>query len=148
MDGKPPPAVTDLDGYVALRVDDQIDRYYRPKAVTYQRRVERLRRLGDALGVTAVVFGAVAAAFDVAGLAAWMPVITTIVAALYAHIAASRYDHQIIEFVRTADRLEDLRDNQRTTLRPPAFVDACEDAISVENQGWMARWNTPTDTAP
>jgi hypothetical protein len=145
-DDRPPPAVSDLGSYIALRVDDQIDGYYRPRAVTYQRRVNRLRLLGDGLGVVAVVFAGVAAAFDVSGLAAWVPVITTITAAVVAHVAASRYDHQIIEFVRTADRLQDLRDNRRGRLTVHAFVDACEDVISVENQGWMARWNSPSGT--
>jgi homoserine kinase len=28
-------------------------------------------------------------------------------------------------------------------LIPAAFTDACEAAISVENQAWMARWDTP-----
>lgn len=147
-DDKPPPAVKDLDSYIALRVNDQVDNYYRPRAITYQHRVDTLRRVGDGLGVLAVVFASVAAAFDVTDLATWVPVITTISAAVMAHIAASRYDHQIIEFARTADRLEDLRDGQRGTLRPEVFVDMCEEVISIENQGWMARWSTLTDDSP
>jgi len=51
-----------------------------------------------------------------------------------------------MEFLRTAQRLAELRD---TFLRTPgsdpaAFIDDCEDAISVENQAWMARWNQPS----
>ena len=80
-------------------------------------------------------------------MAAWVPVTTTASAAIVAHIAASRYDQLIIEYLRTADRLRYLRDTERSRLTPAAFVDACEDTISVENQAWMARWNTPTDTA-
>jgi hypothetical protein len=31
-------------------------------------------------------------------------------------------------------------------MSPSEFIDACEAAISVENQAWMARWNEPTKT--
>ena len=138
-DDKQAPAVVDVDSYIVLRVDDQIDNYYRPRAVTYQRRVDWLRLVGDVLGATAVLFGAIAAAFEVLNLAAWVPVITTVAAAVVAHIAASRYDHQIIEFLRTADELQHLSGNRRPKLTDTEFVDACEAAISVENQAWMAR---------
>jgi hypothetical protein len=94
-------------------VDDQIDGYYRRRATTYQRRVNRLRRAGDVLGVVAVIVGAVAAATDISDVAAWVPVVTTVAAAVVAHIAASRYDHQITEFTRTADELAHLRDHRR-----------------------------------
>jgi hypothetical protein len=139
--------VSDVDSYLTHRVDDQIDSYYRPRASRYEQRVRRLRAAGDALSVVAVVLGALAAAFDVTELAAWVPVVTTTGAAVVAHIAASRYDHQIIEFLRTARQLESLRDSRTANgMTDPAFVDACEAAISVENQGWMARWDKPQDT--
>jgi hypothetical protein len=145
-DGRPLPAVFDLDSYTEHRVNDQIDHYYRPKAADYDRRVRRLRTAGDVLGGIAVVIGALAATFDFTGLTAWVPVVTTIATALVAHIAASRYDHQIVEFLGTARRLEDLRDSRLTTgMSAAIFVDECEAAISVENQAWMARWTNPAE---
>ena len=92
-----------------------------------------------------MVLAAGAAAFKVEGLTAWVPVVTTIGTSLTAHIAAARYDHLVIEYLRTAQRLEHLRDqhlHDRTNQDGP-FIDACEDAISVENQAWMARWDEP-----
>jgi hypothetical protein len=144
---RPLPDVHDIGTYITHRVDDQIDGYYRPRAREYETRVRWLRRAGDALGTLAVVFGAIAAAFGITDLAAWVPVVTTIATALVAHIAANRYDHQIIEFLRTASQLELLRDQRLLRKMDDAeFVDACEDVISVENQGWMTRW-TATDPA-
>ncbi len=147
-DGKPLPEVHDVESYIALRVNQQIDAYYRPKAAVYERRVRRLRALGDLLGILAAVLAAAAAAFGWDELAAWVPVVTTAAGAMTAHIAAARYDHLVIEYLRTAQRLAHLRgrylDSGRgsvTAVRK--FVYECEAAISVENQGWMARWTSP-----
>jgi hypothetical protein len=97
------------------------------------------------LGVTALVLAAVAAAFKADSLNAWVPVVTTIGTSVAAYIAAARYDHMVIEFLRTAQRLESLCHERRDKPDgdPAAFIDACEAAISVENQGWMARWDSP-----
>ena len=47
----------------------------------------------------------------------------------------------IVEFLRTAQPLEQLASSQADTpTEPAAFVDACEAALKIENQGWMARW--------
>lgn len=144
-DTKPVPGVHDVDSYIALRVNDQIHNYYSPKAAVYETRVRRLRAVGDLLGVTAVALAALAAAFQVEGLAAWVPVVTTIGTAVAAYIAAARYDHLVIEYLRTAQRLEGLcreyLDNR--AIDAAGFIDSCEAAISVENQAWMARWDSP-----
>lgn len=141
-DKKPVPHVTDIESYIACRVDQQIEGYYRPRAATYVRRVRRLRATASALGAVAVVLSAVATAFQLPPVSAWVPVATTVGTAVVAHIAASRYDHLIIEFQRTAYRLDLLKLGRACTPGDDAkFVDDCEDAISVENQGWMARWH-------
>jgi hypothetical protein len=144
-DTKALPDVRDVASYITLRIDDQIHNYYDKKAAAYEMRVRYLRTVGDLLGITAVVLGAVAAAFQVERAAAWVPVVTTIGASLVAYVAAARYDHMVIEYLRTGQRLEHLR---REYLDNPvgdaaAFIDACEAAISVENQAWMARWDRP-----
>ena len=35
----------------------------------------------------------------IGGLAAWVPAVTTVSASLTAHVAASQYDHRIVEFL-------------------------------------------------
>jgi len=136
------PAVHDAASYIALRVRDQIDHYYRPNAARYQRVVRRLRLAGDVLGVIAIVFGVVAGAGAPERLAAWVPVVTTVAASLTAHAAASRFDHQIVEFLRTAQQLEHIvAAHADGTITDGDMVDECERVISVENQGWMANWS-------
>jgi hypothetical protein len=76
-DDKPVLAVTGIDSYITERVNDQIDRYYRPKAAGYVQRVKRLRTVGDLLTVISVVFAAVAAFFEIKGLAARVSVVTS-----------------------------------------------------------------------
>jgi hypothetical protein len=144
-DGRLMPDVHDLGTYITLRVDEQVNNYYKKKAAIYERRVRGLRVVGDLLGITAVVFAALATAFQVTGLSAWVPVVTTIGTSVAAYVAAARYDHLVIEFLRTAQRLDHLRQDQHDNpgSDPAAFIDACEAAISVENQAWMARWDEP-----
>ncbi len=149
-DGKPLPEVHDVESYIALRVNQQIDTYYRPKAAVYEQRVRRLRTLGDLLGILAAALAAAAAAFGWDQLAAWVPVVTTAAGAMTAHIAAARYDHLVIGYLRTAQHLAHLRDRYLDGGRglvtdARAFVDECEAAISVENEGWMARWTSPPE---
>jgi len=151
-ESKPLPAVRDVTSYISARVNEQINHYYRPRAERYERRVRRLRTAVDVLGVTAVVFSAIAATGQATGVAAWVPVLTTVTAALLAHISASNYDHQVVEFLRSAQQLEQLRDGlgaDPTTaprLAAARFIDACESVLSVENQAWMARWTHPEPT--
>src|SRR6266516_352336 len=99
------PPVHDTSSYTTGRVDDQISNYYTPKTGLYDQRVRRLRTVGGLLGVTAVVLAALAAAFQIGGLAVWVPIVTTIAT----YIAAARYDHLVIEYLRTAHRLQHLR---------------------------------------
>jgi SMODS and SLOG-associating 2TM effector domain 1 len=83
--------------------------------------------------------------------AAWVPVLTTIGAALLAHAAAAHYSDDAIAFTRTADRLEYLRAargvGQAETVTDADFVAACEDAILTENKGWMAKWSAEEASA-
>ncbi|NMO55740.1 DUF4231 domain-containing protein [Actinoplanes sp. TBRC 11911] len=131
------PAVHDLTTYIAVRVRDQIDFYHR-RAGHYETRVRQMRLAGDLLGLAAVALAAVGASFRLDGFTAWVPVVTTIGTAVAAYTAAARYDHLVIEYLRTAQRLRGITDNPGTTV-----IDDCEAAIAMENQGWIARWEPP-----
>jgi hypothetical protein len=115
----------------------------------------RAKRLADwafYLGLLAVVMGAAASAAAATGLqwlsyiGPWVAVVTTAGAALTAHLAASRYNHAAMTYFATADRLTGLRDAWRAdpdrleTARVANFVDDCENAISTENEAWLAEW--------
>jgi hypothetical protein len=147
----PPPVLPPLD-YVAKRVMQQVDGYYRRKAKLYASRLAGFRGTELALGLIATVLGALAAFISNnqpdanAGVAAWVAVFTTLGAAFAAHVAASRYEFLVMSYYATARRLEDLVGDWRAQGSPTdakswsAFVHACENAISVENEGWLAKW--------
>jgi hypothetical protein len=142
------PGPLDLSAYMKIRVESQINDYYYRQAAELARSLRRFRRAELALTVAAAILGAFAAILEGAAVAAWVAALTTLTAAVAAHIEASRYEHLIVTYRGTAQRLEALRDRWRDELegRPvtaeqtSAFVKSCEDAISVENEGWMAEW--------
>ena len=140
------PDVQDIDTYVDARVNGQIA-WYRERSRDYIRTAGRLRRIGNGLAAAAAVLGVAAGTLDQVALAAWVPFLTTVGSSLAAHIAASRYDHMIIGYLRTEQQLEHLRDTRsQADITDSAFIEVCESVISIENQAWMSRWQTPGDT--
>ncbi|MFM7169307.1 MAG: DUF4231 domain-containing protein [Cyanobium sp.] len=141
-DGKPIPEVHDVESYIAARVTDQIECFYRPKATLYKQRVGMLTRASGGLAALAVVLSALSSAYGWGGAAAWVPVVTTITTALAAYISASRYEEQIVDYLSTARQLEKLRLSRLTKERSDApFIDACEALMAAENKAWQAGWS-------
>jgi hypothetical protein len=137
-----------VPGYIAERVDEQINNFYRPRASEYQARITRLRTVILMLGVIAAILGAIGAS---GWTAAWVAVITTMIATLTAYIAAERYQYLIVSYQATARQLEMLKTSWLAQGQPEAdvakrheFLRDCEAAISIENQSWMARWSEET----
>ena len=140
------PAVHNVGGYVAIRVSGQIHGFYRVQADQLRDRLRWLRGAELVLAVAAVVLSATAGSLEVKGAAAWVPVITTISAALAAHVAAARYEFLLVEYTRTAAQLERLRDRRHPVGEPDqvayaddTFVAECERVISAQNEAWMAK---------
>lgn len=142
------PDVCDAMSYLTVRVDGQIRDYYRPQARGLKGRLRRFRTVQAALSIVAVVLGALAARFSGWGLGPWIAVITTVTAAVAAHVAANRYDYLLLEYSRTADELARLR---RTAERVEAddeldaVLTECERVISIQNEGWMAKLASDPD---
>jgi hypothetical protein len=140
---RPLPEVHDVASYIAVRVNQQIDGYYRPRAAECRRRLTRLRGVEVSLAAFAAALAAVTGFFPDAGLGSWVAVVTTVGAAIAAHTAAQRYEFEQIEFARTADQLEDLRSryliDEHDENTDDEFVDKCERVISIQNEGWMAK---------
>jgi len=136
------PAVTDVPSFFAQRVERQIDEYYEKKAKLIQSRIRFFRRLEIGLGFAGAALG-VGAAFTGGTLAAWIAVVATIGTALSVHVSATRYEFQLIEFLRTAERLRQLDSRAKrpglTSAQLSRLARKAEDVISVENQGWMAK---------
>jgi hypothetical protein len=148
-DGVKPPRTLKPELYLSDRVAQQIDEYYRPKARTNAKRATLFRWLELGMAAAAAVLGTIAAALQFGsqkgGPAAWAAVLTTIGGAFASHAAASRYEQQARTYFATARQLEDLRrerdadPNSGSPAAWTAFVSACEDVISAENRGWMAK---------
>ena len=142
---RPLPPIHDLGSYVAERVTRQIDTYYRPKAAQLKTSLGRVRAAEGVLGATGALLAALAGALGLGALAAWVAVVTTVSATLTAHAAAARYEYQLVEYLRTAAELERLR-GRRPAPGDQAgeddFVRRCESVISIQNEGWMAKWSS------
>lgn len=150
-----PPTMDTFDAYVDQRLRGQV-RWYRRRAAGLEKRLRRLRWLGFGFGLAAVlagVFGVVPAW----GTSAWVPVLTTAVAAVTAHMQANRYGELIPVYQRTASRLdflaaewsdgwrvrcrhEGLSAAARQQLAEIEFIEACEAILGQENQAWQEEW--------
>jgi hypothetical protein len=144
---KEPPPITDVASYIEHRVNDQIDRFYRPRVRALSTRLTWLRRAEYALTLTAAGLGAAASLTASKQPALWVPVVTTIATAVGTHIAAERYEALVVAYVATARKLSSLRDQwpdvrgeDGTPLDGSGFVVECESVMSAENQSWLADW--------
>jgi hypothetical protein len=136
------PDVCDYSSYLKVRVGGQVDDYYRPRARRLGARLRQFRRVEVGLAVTGVVLGALAASFAQWNVSAWIAVVTTISGAVAAHVGATRYEYQLIEYLRTADELNRLRRDAAATTSPTEvdqLILQSERVISIQNEGWMAK---------
>jgi hypothetical protein len=148
-DDRKPPAIKGMKDYVDGRVQDQIDSYYRKKAVDYKGDLKLVRNAEVGLAVLGVVLAALAAALEVDDLAVWVPVVTTVATAITAHAAAERYEFLRVEFLRTATELEHLLKRwRRGNLADAALISSCENVISSQNERWMAKLSEKETTNP
>ncbi|MFI6977957.1 DUF4231 domain-containing protein [Embleya sp. NPDC050154] len=139
-----PPAVHDVDGYVRERIDVQADGYYRTQVSRMRRGLARIQFAEFVLALTGMALAAVAGTVGGGRLGAWVPVVTTVSASVMLYGYGVRYQENLISFARTAEQLRRLRDDRvaRMPLDPAEearFVERCENVISIETQGWMAR---------
>ncbi|MFB7668722.1 DUF4231 domain-containing protein [Kitasatospora sp. NPDC056138] len=138
------PAVSDVESYVERRLRAQIDGYYLPRAGLMARRTAVVRRAEVALGLLGALLAAAGGTFALDWAGSWVAVGASVTLAVTAHGAAAKYDYQELEFSRTAVELERLHARWSTgAVRTPeavdAFVERCEDIISVQNDAWMLK---------
>lgn len=140
--------------YRAQRLTAAIEKFYLPKAASYEATAKWLRFAEFALALVATVVTACAGAFGKSDepfgvsfdLSALTAVLTTVSGAILAHIEASRLDHLVDTYSATARRLQDLdltfaaasvdKDKEPWSV----FVNKCEDIIAAENASWTAKW--------
>ena len=147
------PGISDIDSYLALRVQDQIRNYYRPRERQTARRATAFRRAQWMLAVIGAGLAALAGITQTHALSAWIGVVTTVAATVSAYVAASRLEYQQLEYARTANELERLSARWRDTTDPSLreadkLVHRVEEIISIQNDGWMVRWTTDSGETP
>jgi len=134
------PAVNDAGSFARLRVTAQVDEYYKPNAADLDRKIKAARGVEIGLAITGALIAAAAGTWEIDDLAIWVPVVTTVSAAIAAHAAAERYEFLRLEYSRTARELEHLLSRwKRSRLSDDEFVMQCESVISVQNEAWMAK---------
>ena len=138
------PVLGDTAAYATKRVKGQIDGYYLPTARKLDRRIRNARLLVVLLGAIGSAFAVAAGKFELDGLAVWVPVLTSITAALTTHVAAERWDFLRLEYSRTALQLSHLLSSfDRGKLTGGEFVVGCESVITAQNAAWIAKLAAP-----
>ncbi len=137
-----PSHVLTVKDYIKERVDDQINGFYHPRSIEYAKKMERFKIIGLVLGIIAITLGALGSTGWTAG---WVAVISTVSISLAAYVYAGRYQHLIISYQATANRLELLRTRWDASGKTDSdlmernqFILDCEESISIENRAWMA----------
>jgi hypothetical protein len=148
----PLPGVSDVESYLTVRVQPQIDEFYRQGASQQQRRLTLFRSIESALSLSVALLGAIAAVTRLDSVGVWVGVVTTVAAAITAHIAVVRYEHVVISYLATARQLRALLWNWRDGIDRSApaaakLIRDCEDVISRENESWIAAWSRGEDGA-
>ncbi|MEL7475620.1 MAG: DUF4231 domain-containing protein, partial [Cyanobacteria bacterium J06555_12] len=139
-----------MDDYLERRVNDQIRKYYEPKAIEYQQKLKLLKSLSFGLGLSGAVLGGISAA-DIDWSSAWVAVIGTISGAVAAFTFAGRYRYLMTSYTLTARRLkwthnawQRLSDSEKSQ-KLGTFVHKFEDVFSIENNSWVAEWTNKED---
>jgi hypothetical protein len=137
------PAVNDLESYLELRVrESELEGYYKPNALAMRQRLRIAK--GVEIGLALAAGGLAATTVVSPTVGAWAAVATTASGAIVAHAASERYEYLWIEYSRTASELQRLLERRTASngrpLSDSELIAKCEDVISIQNQGWMAKW--------
>ena len=133
--------------YLATRIARQTDSkngFYWESARKLKRQVRRFRNAAVTFAACSAILGAFGAA-GISEVAIWAAVLTTVSSSVAAYFQANRYEYLLLSYTATAGRLTELSEELQDLPESSAnerdrLVLACEEAISVENQAWMAKW--------
>jgi hypothetical protein len=133
-----------VEEYIKRRVDEQIDKFYIPRARENAKKLAIGRYLSLTLGAIAVLFGLLSAKY--VSIAGWLAVIGTVTAAIAARQYSGRYQFLVISYQATIERLRSLKTQWAIASKIDAvdagkrFILGCEETISSENTAWMAEF--------
>jgi SMODS and SLOG-associating 2TM effector domain 1/SMODS and SLOG-associating 2TM effector domain 3 len=148
---KDPPGPLTVADYINARVDDQVN-YYTNTAIKHQERADFWRFWGLAAASSGAILGAVSAMFS---LAPWVALLSTVVASVTAYVKGAQYATTIALYQATASRLMLVKDKwldsgkgDADRAERNAFIQSCEDIMSLENGAWVAKWAEQTPKKP
>ena len=160
FDDKKPPPILDRGGYIKYRLDPQIDDFYLKRARKQAKKSSILKTCEHILSTGSAVIGLVAGSTGGAMAAAggggasaslfsnlashvgiWGAAFATASAAFGTHIAAAKYDDEVMEWTTAAQRLENLYLRLPKAVGPGSlewndFVMNCEAVISSNTKQW------------
>ena len=142
-----PPEGMSVTTYLETRIASQIDLsdgFYWKSARDLERRVGRFKWAVVTFAAGSAILGVFGAA-GISQVAIWVAVLTTVSASVAAYFQANRYEYLLLSYTATARRLKELSEELRRVPESSLgernrLILACEEAISVENQAWMAKW--------
>jgi hypothetical protein len=144
-----------IEDYIRLRIDDQVDGFYRPKAAQNERNANLCAYATQILSAFAAVLGALGTFYPKSGVEIWVATIGTVTGAISAFALGRRYQQLAATYRVTADRLA-LRlarwriqtQQAKSVAADVALVTDIEGLISAENQAWMAEFQSARTSAP
>ena len=152
---KPPP-ILDRDGYIKRRLDTQIENFYLKMARNRAKKSAVLKKcqyilafgssaVGLVAGSTGGIAGGGSAVFShlASKVGIWGPAFATASAAFGTHIAAAKYDDEVMEWTNSAQLLENLYLRLPKVTGPGSpewneFVLKCEAVISSNTNQWAS----------
>lgn len=132
-----PPQAETVDDYIAQRVQEQVN-WYRDKAEALRKELLAWRQRSLELGILAIALSSLGAIL--AYLPAWVPVVTSASAAVFAIIQNGGLQTLPPLYQQTANQLSMTlaawEDSGRTAMTEHEFVTLCEDIMAKENNSW------------
>lgn len=146
--GRPAPAVLDAQAYISERLLEQADEYYLRKSQEHFSTMRLIRIIVGALALISAVVSALMASGYIAGLGAWVAVMTTVSLAVATYASLQRLEFLAATYAKQAKRLKRLAQGWRIGRWDnwSDFVNECEGTISSENKDWMAEMIKEGDT--
>lgn len=138
----PTPGQLDAAGYLNERITGPKGnlKFFDDRSNLYTKRVKLLNVTQFLLAILGALLGAAVTIKGTQTYGAWVAVITTISGAIAAHALAQRYEQLTISYRATAQRLQSAVDRWKATPGGNLgdLVEACENILLEENQGWIA----------
>ena len=129
-----------LDQYIERRVKAQCA-YHDRDALGFARMLSRWQAVAIALMALSAALGVIAGIGKQASINVWVAVVSTALATLTAHVAASRFEFLAASYAATSERLQRLVTKWHAKQNPTAaekdrFVLDCEAVLAAQNRTW------------